>query len=878
MRAQVVDALIGQLAGADHLGSLLKIDDALDRELTGETFSRAVGEQGEMFTEERFSPAPTRELISADTAKASLLARLEEFLGKHTSSADLGLRLRGEQLAAGVRFVRMVKEGQYHLVVGNPPYQGTSKMADAGYVAKHYPKGKADLYAAFLIRGLELAREGGRCAMITMRNWMFIAQYSLLRELLLETYRLSALGDLSWGAFEEMRDNPVTMVVLSNAKWTALSAAVVPSDLRGRVRTNDEVYRKNAGLLCQADRHEFDVQALKAVPEWPLVYWWDDFRIRLYRSKSLLGQESPARQGLATGNNSRFVRMQWEVRQDDVGRQCKWAPYIKGAAGRAWIEGLDDVVRWHMDGAEVEHFETNGKQASRPQNRSFYFKRGVAFSMIGSDFRARMHREPSIFGHKGSSVFPGALPQVVCMMNSALARSLLESLNPGIGFEVGDVNRLPVFTISSADEIFATIEAAFTTHESHREPSFEFRTPGPSPWRHAQAWAQLAVDRPENTPLPPYEEQLDPPPATDHVSFALGVALGRFDQSGAGILDPQSVSLTHALPHGLLFLDGTQPTDSTLDGLGHPACAPLHAAWDTHRAQIDTKRTALRDYLRLDFFDDVHRKMYENRPIHWPLSSAKKTFVAWVNIHRWDASTLRILLADHLHPTKQRLDVELAELRKVRDGADKKAARAADKRLDLVTQWRDELAEFIANVAECAERGPPPPDAKTPKRTDDAPYEPDLDDGVMINSAALWPLLAPQWKDPKKWWKELATAEGRKDYDWSHLAARYFADRVDAKCQKDPSLAVAHRCFWKYHPDRAYAWELRLQDEIRPDFRIDEPDSDEARDRFFYERRNEAVAIEEKEKQRRAKKRAKADEDAQLETDEVDADEESSDD
>ena len=35
----------------------------------------------------------------------------------------------------------------------------------------------------------------------------------------------------------------------------------------------------------------------------------------------------------------------------------------------------------------------------------------------------------------------------------------------------------------------------------------------------------------------------------------------------------------------------------------------------------------------------------------------------------------------------------------------------------------------------------------------------------MINSAALWPLLEPQWKDPKKWWKELCAAKGKKDYD-----------------------------------------------------------------------------------------------------------------
>ena len=51
---------------------------------------------------------------------------------------------------------------------------------------------------------------------------------------------------------------------------------------------------------------------------------------------------------------------------------------------------------------------------------------------------------------------------------------------------------------------------------------------------------------------------------------------------------------------------------------------------------------------------------------------------------------------------------------------------------------------------------------------------------------------------------------------------RYWPTRVDEKCQNDPSLGVAHGCFWKYHPARAWAWELRLQDEIGPDFRIEE--------------------------------------------------------
>jgi len=143
-------------------------------------------------------------------------------------------------------------------------------------------------------------------------------------------------------------------------------------------------------------------------------------------------------------------------------------------------------------------------------------------------------------------------------------------------------------------------------------------------------------------------------------------------------------------------------------------------------------------------------------------------------------------------------------------------------------------------------------------RKADAPFRMDLDDGVMINSAALWPLLAPQWNDPKKWWKQLCLADGRKNYDWSHLARRYFPARVEEACQQDPSLAVAHGCFWKDHPAKAYAWELRLQDEIRPAFTIDEAGSDEHRARFLARHAAEARAIEAAEEKRRERKAARA--------------------
>ncbi len=164
-----------------------------------------------------------------------------------------------------------------------------------------------------------------------------------------------------------------------------------------------------------------------------------------------------------------------------------------------------------------------GSQAFRYANEQFFFSRGgLAFSMIGASFSGRAHRYAGVFGGMGRSVFPAEQNELLCLLNSAIARRTMESLNPTVHFNVGDVNRLPLFSVREASTIVSRLDEAFTEHESHRENSVEFRRPGPSPWRHVQDWAQNAVDRPEGEPLPPYEPEYDAEPPTDHLSFALG--------------------------------------------------------------------------------------------------------------------------------------------------------------------------------------------------------------------------------------------------------------------------------------------------------------------------------------------------------------------
>jgi len=666
---KLTNQIVYALQGADYLGTLLKVDTAVDAAISEyeSQFQQVI--QGDIFA----GFGEQKSDFNFQQTKASLLDKLEQFLSRCTSGDDLGLRLRGEQLAAGIRFIRIVRENSYDLVIGNPPYLGTSKMADAGYITKNYPKGKADLYTAFLERGLQLARVGGLSALLTMRNWMFIQQFTQIREYLLSNFDLRLLGDVDRGGFEEVVDEVVATVMSLFQKATpnkAFSLAIQPTPLDDNSRDSGRTKRKRAAILLQAGRFEFWSDRFEVIEEQPLVYWWNKDFLKRYSETPKMGDQTDVRAGMQTANNPRFLRRSWEIRLNKIyicspnkpflELPChKWVPYIKGAAGKAWFEPLSDVLLWQNSASEkqilFDHYGSNGGGNGLP-SRHLYFQIGVAYSTIGANFSARLHRFRSVFDISGASVFPINTLNALCLMNSKVAGNILTALNPTINFQTGDVKRLPLFPIESADEIFTQLDAAFTEHEAARETSVEFKKPGASAWNYAQEWAQTAVDREPGTPLPNYKPVYEEPPATNFVSYAIGVALGRFSTNGEGILN---AALTTALPYGILYLSAYSEKDS----LEHPACKPIQETWHEY-GSIIAKGTQLRKWLRLSFFKEVHLGMYESRPIYFPLSSQHLNRTSLPS-HR-DEHSLCVLLSRRHTPIFPRSGRNICSLANVR--------------------------------------------------------------------------------------------------------------------------------------------------------------------------------------------------------------------
>jgi hypothetical protein len=295
-----------------------------------------------------------------------------------------------------------------------------------------------------------------------------------------------------------------------------------------------EHIRKRAATVAHDYSHRFQLLDLRSISEWPLLYWWGIDRIDQYVDSIKIGDVSPAKFGITTGDDVRFTRLPQECCHSNFWKHQSTrdtlAPIVMGAKSYKWIEPLRTVTSWRLNGLQVrvKAEAQYGSESKQIRNQDMYFKTGIAFSMIGRGFAARKHRYPSIIGAKGSSLYPENINGVACSLNSRKLRAIICDLNQGTDFQVGDINRLPLVEDECHSTLYAALDGAFEVSEARREASVEFLCPGPSPWRGVQEWAQQAVDRPEGAPLPEYIEELDPEPPTEHLSFALVVALGRF--------------------------------------------------------------------------------------------------------------------------------------------------------------------------------------------------------------------------------------------------------------------------------------------------------------------------------------------------------------
>ncbi|NBG87677.1 BREX-1 system adenine-specific DNA-methyltransferase PglX [Isachenkonia alkalipeptolytica] len=342
---------------------------------------------------------------------------------------------------------------KYDVVCTNPPYMGKKGMDSKlqTYLNDSFPDTKSDLFASFIEKGFYLSKMNGFNAMVTMQSWMFLSTFENFRNKVLQNYSILTMTHMANMVMGIAFGTAATIFRKNISKVRGIYQYVELKDIKNnepkKFPIKDHRYNETESVK------------FKMIPGSPIAYWASDQTRKIFSNGESLGNIAEPRQGLATGENNKFLRFWSEINIKKAGFDCesrteakesqlRWFPYNKGGSFRRWYGNNEYLVNWEQDGIEIRNFkDKSGKLRSRPQNMEYYFRESITWSFVSSSYFGVRYCPPGfLFDVGGSSVFPKKkdINYLLGFLSGKLAYEFLRIQNPTLNFQVGNISRLPI--------------------------------------------------------------------------------------------------------------------------------------------------------------------------------------------------------------------------------------------------------------------------------------------------------------------------------------------------------------------------------------------------------------------------------------------------
>ena len=650
-----------------------------------------------------FSQAPTLgSLIDPAELPSDLIAADYETIQPYLMAAMAAETSDDEMHERVVAAAGMVKAAdlladEYTLVITNVPYLGRGKQGETlrRHLEKHYPRGKADLATAFILRLLECCKGGGTAAMVAPQYWLFQGSYTNLRETILLTTSLNLTATLGPGAFETISGAVVNTVLLAitNSPPSTTNFFLGVDSSR-----DDSPMEKTTHLLCGNMAPLLQTGQTRN----------PDFRISAHPPSDLptLLEYADVYVGFQNGDTPRWVHSFWEQPCFD---SC-WEPFHATPKRPGTFEGFDSALYWEGG---------TGKLANSEQ---VYVKGREAWGRQGVLCRQTQPWPTSLYVgslyDQSSSVLvpktPSILPSLFCFLASEVFRSNMLAIANTMKFTNSTFVKVP-FDVGNWNRV-----AAQEFPDGLPEPESDDLT----------QW--LFHGRPEESTAP--------------LQVAVVRLLGyrwpaelddkmRLSKRARDLVKQCDELLKHVDDDGIVCIQSVRGEEPAADRL----MALLDACGITSgKVRELTDGAGLDDWLRDSFFEE-HYKLLHHRPFIWHIWDGRKRdgFHALVNYHKLSEGDgkgrklLESLTYSYLRDWISRQE----------DGV-KRGEGGAEDRLAAALELKKRLEAILA--------GEPPYDIFVrwkPLCEQPIGWEPDINDGVRLN---IRPFLAGDLPNGRK--------------------------------------------------------------------------------------------------------------------------------
>lgn len=711
-------------------------------------------------------------LMTFPESYEDLFVKLTDFI--KVESKDLYVQYAKEELkkrALPIVEIAHFLTMKYDVVCTNPPYHNKFNLILKKFMQQNYPDTKSDMYSAFIEKTFHMTKENGYAALMTPYTWMFISTHEKLRRNIIEKGTISSLVQLEYSAFEDATV-PLCTFVLQNQHKNTVGNYVRLTEFKGGMAVQDEKIKeassnKECDYLYKVDQEDFE-----KIPGTPIAYWMSKNIVKVFDSEKIANNYI-VRNGISTGDNNRYLRFWTEVNFNNK----NWAACNKGGKYRKWYGNNDYVVYWKDNGHQIKtSIDDKGRIKARLGGVEYSFREGICMSRITSGNPSfRYSKKGFVYESSSNNVYIKDenynLYVPLGFFNSIVANYLLQLMNPTINIMPEDIRALPLKyednnitelvknCISISNKDWDSFE---TSWDFKKHPIITYKEKSETIQESFQKWTDVSENR--FNQLNANEEELNrifigiyglqdelTPQVKDKdvtvrkanltrdiksfLSYLVGVIFGRYSLDESGLIyaggefnleryktykpDKDNIipitdehyfedDIVTRIIELVKIIFGEKTVEENLQFIAEAIGIK----------NDENSRDAIRRYFMKDFFKD-HKKIYQNRPIYWQMTSGKQdAFKGLIYLHRYESTTLARVRTDYVLPLTNTITELMRQAQLVIDGSgSSKEVAKAQKTKEKYQKQLQELRDYDLILKNLA----------------DQEIDLDLDDGVKVN-------------------------------------------------------------------------------------------------------------------------------------------------
>lgn len=375
----------------------------------------------------------------------------------------------------------VVARGGFDMIIGNPPFGGTFDPSmeddlDKQYGVRNGHKIKKETYAFFIVKSLDMLREGGKLRFICSDTFLTINTMQGLRRLLMETGEVEVLSlstfseETDWGmvVLDLIKTGPSQTLIING---TPVEREMIESTANFSWGIDPELHcyfgRGTIGDVLVATsgmttgRNEWFVRGLddggRFVEPYELEFFNEPIMLEKERGRARLGrlsvpQQLAAQRAEDEGKTRRNLRAVAKSETETLQMpHPDYAFYNKGGGRTLFYAPPTAVIYWRNEGEAVKTFKKAGSWYLHGVGGAPYFGReGITWPLISERIWAR-YLPPGYILDSGApcgflreDVDPDELYFVLGWLNTKLCSTILKRvINHTPNIQGKDIERLP---------------------------------------------------------------------------------------------------------------------------------------------------------------------------------------------------------------------------------------------------------------------------------------------------------------------------------------------------------------------------------------------------------------------------------------------------